>query len=235
MRTLPSALAILVFIPSLAAAQTTTDEGIRALIRGDYAAAARILRPLAEDAMPPDPVAQFFLAMLYQSGRGVEWNSLRACGLFVNAAKPANPFMRQAAELANAMRDEMGLGAQFCGTEGPWDPGPVYLAPRYTSLEVSRPVVARRHFIEQFIWWPNVPEKPSTWTLRWTLSELVGADYVPVIGERRLWSLVGTAAPVSFNVTGFAGVRVNANGEAEFYVNGNSIRRSGLIPWKDPR
>jgi hypothetical protein len=39
--------------------------------------------------------------MLYQSGRGVKPNALRACGLFVGATKPANPFMQQASELAN--------------------------------------------------------------------------------------------------------------------------------------
>jgi hypothetical protein len=56
---------------------------------------------LSDNATAPDPVAQFFLAMLYQSGRGVEPNALRACGLFVGATKPANPFMQQASELAN--------------------------------------------------------------------------------------------------------------------------------------
>lgn len=46
-----------------AAAQSTTEDGIRAMLRGDYRAAAGILRPLAEDAARPDPAAQFFLAI----------------------------------------------------------------------------------------------------------------------------------------------------------------------------
>jgi hypothetical protein len=46
-----------------AAAQTTTEDGIRAMLRGEYQVAVRILQPLADDAARPDPVAQFFLAI----------------------------------------------------------------------------------------------------------------------------------------------------------------------------
>ena len=35
-------------LPVPALAQTSTDDGVRAFVRGDYAAAARILSPLAE-------------------------------------------------------------------------------------------------------------------------------------------------------------------------------------------
>src|SRR5258705_7412290 len=118
-------LIVAMLVPSLAAGQTAADDGIRALLRGDYLDAVRILRPLAEATAAPDPVAQFFMAMLYQSGRGVAPDALRACGLFISAAKSANPFIQQASELANGMRDQMGLGAQFCGVPGPWtDPVP---------------------------------------------------------------------------------------------------------------
>jgi hypothetical protein len=265
-------LVVAMLVPSLSAGQTTADDGIRALVRGDYQLAVRILRPVAEDATAPDPVAQFFMAVLYQSGRGVAPDSLRACGLFAGAAKTASPFMQQASELANAMRDQMGLGAQFCGSPGPWTnpvpasftlgpnhqvditgssitvryhgaerrvttpggPGLVYLAPRYTSLQISRPVAAQRYFIEQFVWSPNAPEKPSTWTLGWTLAEIVGADYVPTTGERNLISLAGTEAPVSFNVAIFADVRVKGYDAVEFRVGGRNPR-SGLIPRRDPQ
>ena len=75
-------LLIIVFLsPSLAAGQSTTADGIRALARGDAAAAVRILQPLAEGS-EPDPIAQFFLATLYDTGSGVARDYIRACGLY---------------------------------------------------------------------------------------------------------------------------------------------------------
>ena len=44
---LPAAL-IVTLIPSLAAGQTAMDDGLRALLRGDYASAVRILQPFAD-------------------------------------------------------------------------------------------------------------------------------------------------------------------------------------------
>jgi TPR repeat protein len=67
--------------PGAATAQTTAD-GVLAIVRGDYQLAAHVLRPLAEDAPQPDPMAQFFMAMLYESGDGVARNKMRACGLY---------------------------------------------------------------------------------------------------------------------------------------------------------
>ena len=61
----------LVLLAMPAAAQTTTEDGIRAVLRGEYQAAARILRPLASDRTQPDPVAQFFLAVLHGTDKGV--------------------------------------------------------------------------------------------------------------------------------------------------------------------
>lgn len=272
MRTCVPVAAFLILTSSLASAQTRTDDGIRALLRGDHKDAVRILAPLAEDSAAPDPVAQFFMAMLYQSGRGVAPDALCACGLFMSAAKSANPFMQQASELAEAMRDRIGLGAQFCGASGPWtNPVPasfslgpnhqvditgpsitvryngserhvttpsgaglVYLAPRYTSLQVSRPVAGQRHFIEQFVWSPNALEKPSTWTLWWSLAEIVDGDYVPIANERNLVSFIGTEAPVAINVAIFAGVRMNAAGAVVFQVIGPHAR-TDVVPWRDPR
>jgi hypothetical protein len=274
MRRLLPAVALLILIPALAAGQTTTDDGIRALLRGDYQSAVRILRPLADDVAAPDPVAQFFMAVLYQSGRGVDPDLLRACGLFLGATKPSNPLTQQASALANAMREQMGPGAQFCVSRGgPWGeqvpasftlgpnhrvdmtastiivhyngseqrimtsggPGMVYLPAGYTPLQVSRPVAAHRHFLEQFIWWPDLPEKPSTWTLGWTLSEVVGGAYVPITGEPSLVMRSGSQPPTSFDVTSVARVRVNANGEAEWQIIGSANPRSGVIPWREPR
>jgi hypothetical protein len=113
----------LTLLATPAAAQSTTDDGIRAVLRGDYQAAARILRPLAGDTARPDGVAQFFLAILYHSGQGVRLDELRACGLFVAAATREHPFSEQAAAIAALMRIELGGGASLCVADG-WQGGP---------------------------------------------------------------------------------------------------------------
>jgi hypothetical protein len=89
--------------PPFAAAQYSTADGIRALARGDTAAALRILRPLA-DAREPDPIAQFFVATLYDTGSGVAMDQVRACGLYLKAATSANPLASEALALAEAIR-----------------------------------------------------------------------------------------------------------------------------------
>ena len=83
-----------------AAAQSLTEDGIRAALQGDYQAAARILRPLADDPAHPDPVAQFFLAILYDSGHGVTRDMGRACALFLRSSAASHPFSEQAAGIA---------------------------------------------------------------------------------------------------------------------------------------
>lgn len=98
--------------------------GIRAVLRGDYQAAARILKPLADDAARPDPVAQFFLAVLYHTGLGVKPDHLRACGLFMKAAARDQPFSGQSAALAESMREQFGAGAEFCVGDERWQGGP---------------------------------------------------------------------------------------------------------------
>jgi hypothetical protein len=64
-----------------AQAQTTAD-GIAALARGDEARAAEILRPIAEDWRREDRDAAFFLGTMYETGRGVPLDPLRACALY---------------------------------------------------------------------------------------------------------------------------------------------------------
>lgn len=103
-----------VLAPCAAGAQTTTADGVQALIRGDYAAAVRILRPLAEDTPQPDPLAAFFLATLYHSGRGVVFNDIRACGLYLTAATPANPLLSQALALAQAIHMDQPAIRDLC-------------------------------------------------------------------------------------------------------------------------
>jgi TPR repeat protein len=273
MRTPVAAAFFALLVPSLAAGQATVDDGIRAMVGQDYQTAARILRPLAENATAPDPTAQFFMAMLYSSGHGIAFDRMRACALFVSATTPANPFMQHASMLANSIREEMGRGAEFCVFRGPWGdaapgsfrlgadhrveitsgsitihyngaqqrigtsggPGMVYLPPKYTPLDVTSPARARRHFLEQFIWWPDVPERPTAWTLGWMLAEISGVEYLHVAAERSLVTVTAPRPPAAFDVAGFARVRANASGEAEWHISGSTNPRSGVIPVKDPR
>lgn len=272
-------VAVAALIPSAAGAQTTTADGVQALIRGDYQTAVRILRPLADqDGPQPDPLAQFFMAMLYRSGQGVPRNLGRACGLYLSAAKPANPLMNQSLDLARSMQQEMGPpGEHFCSearadrwrdappasfTLGPGHtitiddagatvlyngtqkhitlasgagPGTVPLPSRYAPLDVSRPVGARRHFIEFFSWSPYSPFDPSGWTLSWSLSELVGSDLIPIAMNQKLVTITAPQPPMVFDVDSAAGVRVDANGEAEWVVRGGPNPRGALIPFRGPR
>jgi Sel1 repeat len=100
--------------PRASAAQSSAAAGIRALAAGDYPTAARLLHPLAEDASQPDPLAQFFMAMLYRTGSGVSGDPLRACALNRHSAIAANPFMNQARSIEQALfMNSPGL-AQAC-------------------------------------------------------------------------------------------------------------------------
>lgn len=111
-----------ILAPCAAGAQTTTADGIQALTRGDYASAARILRPLAEEAAQPDPLALFFMATLYESGRGVAVSSMHACGLYLKAATPANPLLTQSLALARMIHRDLPLPYQLCvaASTHPW-------------------------------------------------------------------------------------------------------------------
>jgi hypothetical protein len=105
---------LLWILPLPALAQTSTDDGVRAFVRGDYASAARILSPLAEATPDPDATAQFFMGMLYAAGKGVQMDSMRACTLFAAAAKPSNPFMEQASAVFAGLMQQMGPGSALC-------------------------------------------------------------------------------------------------------------------------
>lgn len=125
MRTCARLVCVFSLIARSAAAQSTTEDGIRAMLRGDYRAAAQILRPLADDAAAPDPVAQFFLAVLYNSGQGVGRDEARACGLFLRAATGAHPFSDQSAAIATSMREQLGgAAAVLCVADESWRGGP---------------------------------------------------------------------------------------------------------------
>ena len=106
-----------------ATAQSTTEDGIRAALRRDYQEAVRILRPLAGDAARPDPVAQFFLALVY--GTGDRADDSRACGLYLKAASRANPFSEIASALGAAIQERLGGAASLlCVADDSWQGGP---------------------------------------------------------------------------------------------------------------
>ena len=257
-----------------AAAQSTTEDGIRAILRGDYQAAARILRPLADDAVRPDPVARFFLAFLYHTGRGVPFDHARACGLFLGAATRPNPFMEQSSAIVSVLQDQLGgVGSPFCAVDEGWYGGPpqsfvlgpghriifadtgitldygdkgwrtplrmetgaLYLPIQHTQLDVTRPIVARRHFFQWFGWVPHPAGNPSSWSLQWMLSEVVGDQWLYSASETSLVVVNGPTRPAAYDVTSLVRLRVNANGEAEFTIVAGGSSRTEVIQSKPYR
>ena len=92
--------AIITTIVGGVSAQTGTADGVVALARGDYQRAVEILRPIAEDWRSDDTAAQFFMAGLYETGRGVPADPLRACALYQRASsKHDHPFGQEALHL----------------------------------------------------------------------------------------------------------------------------------------
>ncbi len=84
------------------AGQTTTADGVAALARGDYQLAVEILKPIAEDRRSNDPAAQFFMAGLYDSGRGVP--RTRCAPARSTSARGASPIVRSAASVSAVCR-----------------------------------------------------------------------------------------------------------------------------------
>ena len=124
-RTWVGVVSVLLLFTPAADAQQTTEDGIRTMLRGDHQAAARVLRPLADDDARPDPVAQFFLAMLYETGLGVPNVLGRGCSLFVRASTREHPFSEQAAALAAISRNQIGgMASLVCVADERWRGGP---------------------------------------------------------------------------------------------------------------
>lgn len=71
-----------------AAAFAGTEEGVTAFNRGEYATA---FRELARPAWRGDREAQYYLARLYELGRGVEKNPAEAVHYFRHAAEKGHP------------------------------------------------------------------------------------------------------------------------------------------------
>jgi hypothetical protein len=244
------------------------------MLRGEYQAAARVLRPLADDTARPDPVAQFFLAVLYDTGQGVGRDEARACGLFLRASQRAHPFAEQSAAIAAFMRDQLGGAASLlCVADERWQGGPAqsfvlgpnhrivfadtsisvtygdqeqrtplllsagaaYLPIQHTTLAVRRPTVARRHFFQWFVWMLDTTLKPPSWTLGWSLSEVVGDRWIPITGEKSLVVVNSPTPPTSYDLANLVRLRINASGEAEFTIVGGPVARTEIIPWQGNR
>jgi hypothetical protein len=86
-------------VAATAQAQTTTADGVAALARGDTGRAAEILRPIAEDWTRVDVHAAFFLGTLYETGRGVPLDPLRACALYQRATADQGGLFQEIASM----------------------------------------------------------------------------------------------------------------------------------------
>ena len=264
-------ICVFVLLATPVAAQSTTEDGMRAMLRGDYPAALRILRPLADDTAHPDPAAQFFFAILTDTGH--TGTNARACGLFLRAAERPNPFAAQSAALAAVAREQLGDGARFfCIADEGWQGGPpltftlgpehqvvytdrsirliykekeqltnllpspdvVYQLVQYTPLTVTRPIAAKRHFLQSFMWARDPAARPMSWKLYWTLSEVVGDQWIVAVDDI-LSVVTGSTPPASQGVSNLARIQVNANGEAEFTITGGSAPRTEVISRKESR
>jgi hypothetical protein len=133
--TVAVAAILFAFLASAVRAQSSTADGVAALLRGNYETAVRIFRPLADEAGPhPDPLAQYFLGMLYDTGQGVAGNQFLACELYLRAVKPENPFMAQSSAAAEFIRTSLGpLGARACSS----DPAERWGTPPYASFSLG--------------------------------------------------------------------------------------------------
>ena len=92
-----------------------------------------------------------------------------------------------------------------------------------TPLAVTRPVDVRRDIFQMFHWIPDTATKPSSWTLRWWLAEVVGNLWMGLAGEENLLVAKGSTPPASPDLAGLVQLRVNANGEAEFTILGRTV------------
>jgi hypothetical protein len=102
---------IVAIVAAAVSAQNGTADGVAALARGDYQRAVEILKPIAEDWRSDDTAAQFFMAGLYEHGKGVAADPLRACALYARAAsKYDTPFGRQANPIFATL---IGRGQEF--------------------------------------------------------------------------------------------------------------------------
>ena len=94
-----------------ASGQIAVADGVAVLARGDYQRAAEILGPISVSRGSENIAAQFFMAGLYETGRGVPMDDLRACALYARAMGGfEKPFGQQAEGL---FRRFLARGREF--------------------------------------------------------------------------------------------------------------------------
>jgi uncharacterized protein len=87
---LAPALALAVAVSaSTTFARSEMEQGWAAYARGDYAQAAQIIRPFAEEG---DPEAQFKLGRMYHHGQGVPKDNVQAVKWYTLSAEAGLPF-----------------------------------------------------------------------------------------------------------------------------------------------
>jgi TPR repeat protein len=129
-------LALALFSPAMAG---SLDDGVGAELRGDYATAMRLLRPLAEQG---NADAQFELGFMYQYGEGVPEDYEQAVAWYRKAADQGNAGGQ--ACLGTMYRDgeacRRTMFARICGST--WQPLPhriTHVAFRLRIAPISKP------------------------------------------------------------------------------------------------
>ena len=113
--------------------------------------------------------------------------------------------------------------------------GMIPLAPVYTPLDATQPIRERRHFLQGFYWSPDDPVRPSSWTLSWTVTEVVGTQFVHVTAERNVATAAGPKPPDLSSLGMLMRVHVGATGEPEWIIGNGPNARRGIVPRREPR
>jgi hypothetical protein len=252
--------------------QTRTADGVDAFLRGDYARAAGILKPLAETPWAPDATAAFFMAALYEGGLGVAADPLRACALFIRStADHTSPLGTATMSLIRAYQRKLGrdgfgncnwrASAGFDDRFEPvtlaldqehwiaWDPKGAtisyrgvdkrfemplvsgwvrFIAIRQTELADKKSLSTRRHFVD-VSWWAPLAQ-PRSWTLSWTLFEVV-RDQLISVATKQLTTATGDEPPfwTAQDLAPLVSLRVNETGDAEFAVLAGATRETTVV------
>lgn len=127
--------------------QATTADGIDAFFREDYGRAAEILTEAAETPAGPDETAAFLLATMYEDGRGVPADPVRACVYYSRAVGGAfsGPAVALAQQLGHSLTPQQKQDCAFfagVGFYGAFEPVTFILEPgQWISLDVRRATI----------------------------------------------------------------------------------------------
>ena len=162
--TLPLVSAVTLSVaPSVAQAEAETDpfeDGRAAYGRGDYAAAARKWRPLAEAG---DAEVQYYLGTMYGHGRGVEQDDAEAARWYQKAADQGHA----TAQLHLGVLYENGLGtAQDDGAAAQWflrAGGRGYkMAQHKLGALYAEGIGVKQDYVRAHMWW-SLSARQGNW------------------------------------------------------------------------